>query len=84
LSLIIRKHESKQKKKVKKFRIVILLWEVEPRVRLYKEQLVSEFKSIETRRRFERDFDELGKAVSVYNVLTEKLKEFWQSVTLRR
>lgn len=74
-----------KEKSSRKFRIVILLWEVEPRLNIYsKSSIVSSWKNIRTIRRFERDFDVLPKALSFYNLLTERLKEFWNRVTLQR
>ena len=65
------------RKKPKKFRVVILLWEVEPELRFHRGKLTSASHFIKVRKRFEKEFDLYSQALSIFNFLHEKLRSYW-------
>lgn len=82
MSLIRRKHGLG--KKPKKYRVVILLWEVEPELRFHRGELTSASHFIKVRKRFEKEFDLYSQALSIFNFLHEKLRTYWHEIVATR
>lgn len=70
--------------KPKKFRVIILLWEVEPELRFHKGELTSASHFIKIRKRFEKEFNSYSQAVSIFNFLHKKLRSYWHEVMVHR
>ena len=68
------------RKKPKKFRVVILLWEVEPELKFRDGRLTSVSQFVKVRKRFEKEFDLYSHAISIFNFLHKKLREYWREV----
>lgn len=81
MSYARRRAEELSIKRPKKFRVIILLWEVEPELELHRGALTSASKFIKVRKRFEREFTLYSHAISVFNFLKVKLRDYWTEVT---
>lgn len=84
MSYARRRAEELSTDKPKKYRVVVLMWEVDPELSTHKGVLVSGFTSIKTLRRLDRDFNEYNNAFFIFKELRDRLKEYWQSIVLQR